>query len=434
MKHRAILVEVLRNRFQAIVEEMGALILRAGHTVFVKETADFGAAIVSNGGEVAAAPVSTGVALMVGMPCDTAVGLSPSAGRGRGRHLPLQRRARDRRHGHPPARSVLLEADLPRGRRVCYVWTFMHCSDIGGRVPGSISPANTDIFQDGIRIPVTKLFRRGAAERGRPAPLHGQLPHPRPELGRPQGAGRRPQHRREADRGAGDALRTRRGAGRHRAGPRLRRGPGARGFPRDPRRRPTCSGTTSRARSGGAQPIRIKLAMQRPRRRAPDGLLGLRSADSQLLQPADPRARGHWQIVFGLVNFLRSTRLGPRVQLGPGPADLAGGPARAACSTRSPACRWETGRPRRCGCSTWSPARWPGAARPRARRRRRPGLDHGRPAAGPGDRRQQGQRGAAAHGRVGGAPDRRRRSTGSTTRGASSGTCRPRRSRARCRS
>ena len=38
----------------------------------------------------------------------------------------------------------------------------MHCSDIGGRVPGSISPANTDIFQDGIRIPVIKLFRRGA--------------------------------------------------------------------------------------------------------------------------------------------------------------------------------------------------------------------------------------------------------------------------------
>ena len=80
LKNRAILVEVLRNRFQAVVEEMGALILRAGHTVFVKETADFGAAVVSNRGEVAAAPVSTGVALMVGMPCDTAAGLSQTLG------------------------------------------------------------------------------------------------------------------------------------------------------------------------------------------------------------------------------------------------------------------------------------------------------------------------------------------------------------------
>ena len=42
LKNRAILVEVLRNRFQAVVEEMGALILRAGHTVFVKETATSG--------------------------------------------------------------------------------------------------------------------------------------------------------------------------------------------------------------------------------------------------------------------------------------------------------------------------------------------------------------------------------------------------------
>ena len=46
MKQRAILLEVLRNRFQAIVEEMAVLILRAGHTIFVKETSDFGAALV----------------------------------------------------------------------------------------------------------------------------------------------------------------------------------------------------------------------------------------------------------------------------------------------------------------------------------------------------------------------------------------------------
>ena len=56
-----VMLEVLRNRFQAIAEEMASLVLRAGHTVFVKETSDFGAALVSTDGEVICAPVNTGV-------------------------------------------------------------------------------------------------------------------------------------------------------------------------------------------------------------------------------------------------------------------------------------------------------------------------------------------------------------------------------------
>ena len=161
MKHRAIVVEVLRNRLQAIVEEMGALILRAGHTVFVKETADFGAALVSTRGEVAAAPVSTGVALMVGMPCDTAAALSRGMGEEEGDiFLTNDVHATGGMATHLPD-IFAWKPVFHAGQLVCYAWTFMHCSDIGGRVPGSISPANTDIFQDGMRIPVVKLFRRG---------------------------------------------------------------------------------------------------------------------------------------------------------------------------------------------------------------------------------------------------------------------------------
>src|SRR5262249_4983264 len=39
--------EITRRRMQAAVEEMASIILRTGHTVFVKETSDFGAALVS---------------------------------------------------------------------------------------------------------------------------------------------------------------------------------------------------------------------------------------------------------------------------------------------------------------------------------------------------------------------------------------------------
>ena len=307
MKHRAILVEVLRNRFQAIVEEMGALILRAGHTVFVKETADFGAAIVSNRGEVAAAPVSTGVALMVGMPCDTAAGLSQALGEEEGDiFLSNDVHATGGMATHLPD-LFCWKPVFHGGRRLCYVWTFMHCSDIGGRVPGSISPANTDIFQDGIRIPVTKLFRRGAVNEDllRLFMANCRIP----------------------DQNWGDlkalvaALNT--------AEKRLtelvaRYGPDAvqdgieqvLDYAEDQAReafRQIPDGTYEfwdylEGDVGGAQPIRVKLAMH-----VQDGELRMDFSESDpqtrnsYSLPTHER-RGHWQIAFGLVNFLRSTR------------------------------------------------------------------------------------------------------------------------------
>ena len=36
----------------------------------------------------------------------------------------------------------------------------MHASDIGGAVPGSISPAFTEVFQEGLRVPPVRLYRR----------------------------------------------------------------------------------------------------------------------------------------------------------------------------------------------------------------------------------------------------------------------------------
>ncbi len=156
-----VMLEVLRNRFQAIADEMASLVLRAGHTVFVKETSDFGAVLVSVDGEVVCAPMNTGVALMVGVPCDVAIRRSLALGVGPGdvfisndvwdtggmaTHLPDIYVWRPIFHG---------------GRVVCYAWAFVHSSDVGGIVPGSIAPSSAEIYQEGLRIPVAKLFRRG---------------------------------------------------------------------------------------------------------------------------------------------------------------------------------------------------------------------------------------------------------------------------------
>ena len=38
-----------------------------------------------------------------------------------------------------------------------------HYNDVGGRVPGSSAADSTEIYQEGLRIPVLKLYERGRA-------------------------------------------------------------------------------------------------------------------------------------------------------------------------------------------------------------------------------------------------------------------------------
>ena len=73
MMNEKIRLEILLNRFQAIVDEMAQVVSRTAHTVFVKETQDYGAVLVSRGGEVFAAPRRYGVLMMIGMPMEAAI-------------------------------------------------------------------------------------------------------------------------------------------------------------------------------------------------------------------------------------------------------------------------------------------------------------------------------------------------------------------------
>lgn len=57
--------------------------------------------------------------------------------------------------------QVFLAPVFHGGQRCAFVMGWAHFSDIGGLRPGSISPDATDIFQEGIIIPPTKLIDRG---------------------------------------------------------------------------------------------------------------------------------------------------------------------------------------------------------------------------------------------------------------------------------
>lgn len=154
-----VLLEILKNRFMGIVRELGHLIQTAGHTVFVKETADFGAYLVSPDGEVFMTPDDMGVFITIGTPMRDAIAAIPDYSPG------------DICITNDPEGSKGLVTHLPDyfmwkpvfadGRLICYCFSFIHSTDVGGLVPGSVSPTAVDQFQEGVIIPPAKLFRRG---------------------------------------------------------------------------------------------------------------------------------------------------------------------------------------------------------------------------------------------------------------------------------
>jgi N-methylhydantoinase B len=163
MKLDAVTLEILNNKVAAITEEMCLTLQRTGRTLYVKETADFACALAGLDGRFFAYPRSIGVSGFVGLECAPAIeAVVKTAG-------PLE--PGDVILTNDPYRSTGLATHLPdlhmiepyfhEGRIVAYGWCFVHCSDIGGRVPSSISPVNTEIFQEGLRIPPVKLMRRG---------------------------------------------------------------------------------------------------------------------------------------------------------------------------------------------------------------------------------------------------------------------------------
>jgi N-methylhydantoinase B len=152
-------LEVLRNYYQAVVEDMARIMERTAYTTFVKETADFSTGLVSTGGEYVAYPWNLGASSYLGLNmvhtlryfdhydegdiviCNDAYLSGPLC-----THLPDVH---------------ILRPIFHEGRIICWGYAFVHSSDMGGAVPASVWPRATEIFQEGLRLRPTKLYRAG---------------------------------------------------------------------------------------------------------------------------------------------------------------------------------------------------------------------------------------------------------------------------------
>src|SRR5260370_33962413 len=155
-KFDPILVEVLKNELAAVNEEMAIAVYRTGRSAMVK-VGDFATAVCDGQGRgvgEGAAPFQIGIFMVVLesvlknfgdtlVEGDVLLVNDPYAG-----------------IGHLPDVSIVAPA-FWRGQRIGFTLAYSHHTDIGVRFPGGFSSQCMEIFEEGGRIPMLKLYEGG---------------------------------------------------------------------------------------------------------------------------------------------------------------------------------------------------------------------------------------------------------------------------------
>ncbi|WMD21040.1 hydantoinase B/oxoprolinase family protein [Achromobacter seleniivolatilans] len=149
---------VVKNAMDAIVDEVAYTVLRTARSEIVKDVMDYSAAICDRDGRMIAQAKT--IALHLGA-------------------IPEAMEAVKKRYaaGLKPGDAVILNDPYEGGMHLPDIFMFVpffygdeiegycvvicHHTDVGGRVPGSNASDSTEIYQEGIRIPVVKLYESG---------------------------------------------------------------------------------------------------------------------------------------------------------------------------------------------------------------------------------------------------------------------------------
>src|SRR5438270_11153120 len=172
-------LEIVRGAIRAAQAEMEALIERTAISAFIREKKDFYTALFDADGVMAVGsnlPVFGDICGPVfrDFPLDT---MRPG-------DLYWYNDCYGSRGAVSHSNDQVLVAPVFRdGRRCAFVMGWAHFADIGGMRAGSISPDTTDIFQEGIIVPPTKLIDRGQTNEGALGIFHRNSRFPEQSLG-----------------------------------------------------------------------------------------------------------------------------------------------------------------------------------------------------------------------------------------------------------
>jgi len=158
-----ITLEIVKNALSSIADEMALVLMRSAYSPVVRDSMDYSTALCDRHGAV----IAQGLTLAVQL------GAFPDAMK----HL-LQEHAAEMQPGdifimndpygaggqHLPDIYVIKPLYWD-GAVEGYACTMAHHSDVGGIAPGSVAIHATDIFQEGLRLPMLKLFEAGKENR-----------------------------------------------------------------------------------------------------------------------------------------------------------------------------------------------------------------------------------------------------------------------------
>jgi N-methylhydantoinase B len=158
MAHDPVRLELVKNAIGSVVDEMVLTVIRIAYSSIMKDTMDLSSAFCDRQGRMIAQGLSVALHLgsipdameaVVGKygttlaPGDIVILNDPYLG---GMHLP----------------DIFMFKPVFAGEHLLgYAVVVAHHNDMGGRVPGSSAADSTEIFQEGLRIPILKLCERG---------------------------------------------------------------------------------------------------------------------------------------------------------------------------------------------------------------------------------------------------------------------------------
>jgi N-methylhydantoinase B len=172
--------EIVQNSLACAADEMALALYRTAYSTIVRDCLDYSTSLCDEQGRMIAQGVT--VPLHLGSvpaamktlfrrfgndlnPDDIFIMNDPFDG---GMHIPD---------------IFIIKPVFFEGKRVGFAVATAHHSDLGGRLPGSSACDNTEIFQDGFRIPMLKLYRSGIPDESLFTLLQANVRVPRTTIG-----------------------------------------------------------------------------------------------------------------------------------------------------------------------------------------------------------------------------------------------------------
>ena len=151
-------LELIKNALVMVSDNMMVSVLRTSRSTLVKANMDFSASICDGDGNMVAQGLALPAHLGATMPAlkgcldyfgddigpgDILANNDPYAG---GSHL---------------NDIFMFKPVFDGGKRVCFLGLILHHTDLGGRVAGGQAADSDEIFQEGLRIPPSKIYQGG---------------------------------------------------------------------------------------------------------------------------------------------------------------------------------------------------------------------------------------------------------------------------------